>query len=146
MAARKRTTGSATKRPVARKPRKPSSATVARRLAELEEAVVTVAEKLHRDRLLRDGTIVLRADSEAAAGLVVRMGPKGFEVVPLAGVEEGAPPLLEVIGDPRRLAAIVRGEKDGRRQFLAGGIRVRGDMSYLSELGMRLGFLDTPIV
>lgn len=143
MAARKRTTGSATKRPVARKP---SSATVARRLAELEEAVVTVAEKLHRDRLLRDGTIVLRADSEAAAGLVVRMGPKGFEVVPLAGVEEGAPPLLEVIGDPRRLAAIVRGEKDGRRQFLAGGIRVRGDMSYLSELGMRLGFLDTPIV
>ena len=50
-----------------------------------------------------------------------------------------------MIGDPRRLAAIVRGEKDGRRQFLAGGIRVRGDMSYLSELGMRLGFLDTPI-
>lgn len=146
MAARKRTTGSATKRPVARKPRKPSSATVARRLAELEEAVVTVAEKLHRDRLLRDGTIVLRADSEAAAGLVVRTGPKGFEIVPVAGVEEGAPPLLEVIGDPRRLAAIVRGEKDGRRQFLAGGIRVRGDMSYLSELGMRLGFLDTPIV
>ena len=105
---------------------------------------MTVAEKLHRDRLLRDGTIVLRADSEAA-GVVVRMGSNGFEVVPLAGVEEGAPPLLEVIGDPKRLAAIVRGEKDGRRQFLAGGIRVRGDMSYLSELGMRLGFLDTPI-
>ena len=32
----------------------------------------------HRDRLLRDGTIVLRADSEAA-GLVVRMGSNGFE-------------------------------------------------------------------
>jgi hypothetical protein len=31
-------------------------------------------------------------------------------------------------------------------QFFAGGIRVRGDIAYLSELGMRLGFLDRPLV
>jgi hypothetical protein len=55
-------------------------------------------------------------------------------------------PLLEVIGDPRRIRAIVRGEKDARMQFFAGVIRVRGDMHYLSELGMQLGFLKTPIV
>ena len=55
-------------------------------------------------------------------------------------------PLLEVIGDPRRISAIVRGEKDARLQFFAGGIRVRGDMHYLSELGMQLGFLKKPIV
>jgi hypothetical protein len=66
-----------------------------------------------------------------------------------AAIEAGAgdaTPLLEVIGDPRRIAAIVRGEKDARLQFFAGGIRVRGDMHYLSELGMQLGFLKTPIL
>jgi hypothetical protein len=115
-------------------------------MAELGEAVDTVAKKLHGDRLLREGSIVLRTDSEAADGLVVRAGSGSFEVAPLAGAQEGAAPLIEVIGDPRRLAAIVRGEKDARKQFLAGGLRVRGDMAYLSELGMQLGFLDKPIV
>jgi hypothetical protein len=142
MATRRRTTGSSSKKPAARKP---SSAVAARHLAELEQAVMTVAEKVRGDGLLRDGSIVLRSDKEAAGGLLVRAGRKGVELAPLAGGEEGAPPLLEVIGDPRRLAAIVRGEKDGRKQFLAGGIRVRGDMDYLSELGMQLGFLDKPI-
>jgi hypothetical protein len=51
-----------------------------------------------------------------------------------------------VIGDPTRLQAILRGKKDARRQFFAGGIRIRGDMHYLSEVGMRLGFLKTPII
>lgn len=141
MATRKPTSGSS-KRPGASKP---SKAVTARNVEELKQAVLTAADKLQGDRLLRDGSIVLRTDSDAAGGLILRAGPLGFEAVPHAGIEDGAPPLLEVIGDPRRLAALVRGEKDGRKQFLAGGIRVRGDMSYLSELGMQLGFLDKPI-
>lgn len=117
----------------------------ARNVEELKQAVLTAADKLQGDRLLRDGSIVLRTDSDAAGGLILRAGQQRFEVVPHAGIADGDPPLLEVVGDPRRLAAIVRGEKDARKQFLAGGIRVRGDMSYLTELGMQLGFLDKPI-
>jgi hypothetical protein len=143
MAARKRKTATAAKKPTAKKP---SAAVTARHVAELEKAVATAADSLRGDRLLRDGSIVLRTDSEAAGGFVLQTSSGRFEVVPLEGMEQEAAPLLEVIGDPRRLAAIVRGEKDARRQFLAGGIRVRGDMSYLSELGMQLGFLDEPIV
>ena len=143
MATKRRTSGSAVKKPAARKP---SATTVARHVADLEDAVASAAEKLRGDRVLREGSIVLRADSESAAGVVVRSGRKGVELAPLAAAAaDDAPPLIEVIGDPRRIAAIVRGEKDARRQFLAGGLRVRGDMSYLSELGMRLGFLETPI-
>jgi hypothetical protein len=66
--------------------------------------------------------------------------------VAIGGGDDRSPPLLEVIGDPRRIGAIVRGTKDARMQFFAGGIRVRGDMHYLSEIGMRLGFLKKPIV
>lgn len=49
-------------------------------------------------------------------------------------------------GDPRRIAAIMRGKKDARLQFFAGGIRVRGDIAYLSQIGMKLGFIDRPLV
>jgi hypothetical protein len=141
MATRKPRTGTS-KRPASKKP---SKAVTARHIAELNEAVSEAAGKLHGDRLLREGSIVLRTDGEAAGGVVVRAGRRGFKVVPHEGSEDGDQPLLEVIGDPRRLAAIVRGEKDARKQFLAGGIRVRGDMGYLSELGTQLGFLDRPI-
>ena len=75
--------------------------------------------------------------------LCLRVGETGVRVE--SGGDYGEP-LLEVRGDPRRIQAILRGEKDARKQFFAGGIRVRGDMHYLSELGMRLGFLKTPII
>jgi hypothetical protein len=67
---------------------------------ELKQAVLTAADKLQGDRLLRDGSIVLRTDSDAAGGLILRAGPQRFEVVPHAGIEDGDPPLLEVVGDP----------------------------------------------
>jgi hypothetical protein len=51
---------------------------------------------------------------------------------------------LEVYGDAERIRGIVEGEKDAVREFLAGGLRVRGDLRYLSELGLELGFLRRP--
>ena len=101
-----------------------------------------MAPQLHRDRVLRRGVIVFRA-LEGDASFALRVGDTGVQVE--SGGDYGEP-LLEVKGDARRLQAITRGEKDARKQFLAGGIRVRGDMHYLSELGMRLGFLKTPII
>jgi predicted lipid carrier protein YhbT len=112
------------------------------RFEALQQAVKTMAPELHRERTLRPGLIVFRApDGEATFAL--RVSETGVRVE--SGGDYGEP-LLEVRGDPRRLQAILRGEKDARKQFFAGGIRVRGDMHYLSELGMRLGFLKTPII
>lgn len=110
----------------------------------LQKAVESVAAKLHRDRRLRPGSIVFRAAEGETPVFTLRASDTAFEVDAAAAAEPS--PLLEVIGDPRRIRAIVRGEKDARMQFFAGGIRVRGDMQYLSELGMQLGFLKKPIV
>ena len=53
-------------------------------------------------------------------------------------------PLIEVFGDRKRIQAIIDGEKDPRAQFLAGGLRVRGDLRYLSDLAVDIGLLDEP--
>ena len=112
--------------------------------AALQKAVESVATKLHRDRRLRPGAIVFRAADGEAPVFTLRSSDTSFEVQTAAAVDPS--PLIEVIGDLRRIGAIVRGEKDGRLQFFAGGIRVRGDIQYLSELGMQLGFLKKPLV
>ena len=54
------------------------------------------------------------------------------------------PPIIEVIGDADRIRRILDGSKDGRLQFYAGGIRVRGDLKYLSELSHEMGFIKDP--
>jgi hypothetical protein len=108
----------------------------------LQQAVESAATRLHRDRGLRPGAIVFRTAEGEAPLFTLRATETSFQLDTTAE----AAPLLEVIGDPRRIRAIVRGEKDARLQFFAGGIRVRGDMNYLSELGMQLGFLKKPIV
>jgi hypothetical protein len=114
-------------------------------LPALKAAVSAAAESLHQARLLRDGAIVLHTGS-AAGGVVLIAGEGGALVRELEVGSEPAAPLLEVIGDPVRVAAIIRGDKDARLQFFAGGIRVRGDIGYLSEIGMKLGFIDRPLV
>jgi hypothetical protein len=46
-----------------------------------------------------------------------------------------------VIGTADRIRPILDGSKDGRLQFYLGGIRVRGDLQYLSEIAHELGFI-----
>jgi predicted lipid carrier protein YhbT len=70
----------------------------------------------------------------------------GVDLQPLEAGADTASARIEVIGDPARLTSIIEGKKDARMQFFAGGIRVRGDMPYLSEIGLRLRFLDRPLV
>jgi putative sterol carrier protein len=54
-------------------------------------------------------------------------------------------PTIEIIGDAKRIKAIFEGKKDARKQFLAGGIRVRGDLRYLSDMLLELGILTEPL-
>lgn len=51
---------------------------------------------------------------------------------------------IQVYGPASRILAILEGKKDGRAQFLAGGIRVRGNMAYLSDLALQLGIIKEP--
>ena len=101
------------------------------RAAALRQAVESVAMRLQHERRLRPGSIVFRAADGEPPVFTLRATDAAFAFETTA---EHSEPLLEVIGDPGRIRAIVRGEKDARMQFFAGGIRVRGDMQYLSEL------------
>ena len=113
------------------------------RLHGLQQTIEGIATRLYRDRLLQHGTIVFRVAEGNAPAFALRVTEYGVHIEPGA---DHADALLEVMGDPRRIDAIVRGRKDARLQFFAGGLRVRGDMHYLSRLGIELGFLKTPIV
>jgi hypothetical protein len=112
-------------------------------LTVLRQAVESVADRLYHDRLLKPGAIVFKAAAGDSPAFTLVANESGVQT---QSGSQHAEPLLEVIGDPRRIEAILRGTKDARKQFFTGGIRVRGDMHYLSQLGMQLGFLKTPIV
>ena len=66
----------------------------------------------------------------------------------VARVSKGTPSgrvLVELIGDARRIIAVLEGRKDARKQFLAGGFRVRGDLRYISDLAMEFGIIKQPL-
>jgi hypothetical protein len=148
MATRSGTSKKAAKPPVAEPGGKGASELIARHrraLPALQAAARSAAERLHRDRVLQPGSIVLHSGS-GAGGFMLKSSEGGVELQALeAGADSGSA-RIEVICDPARLTSIIEGKKDARMQFFAGGIRVRGDMAYLSEIGLRLGFLDRPLV
>ncbi len=60
-------------------------------------------------------------------------------------VEQFARDYLRLYPAARVLTPHGTTQKDAVREFLAGGLRVRGDLRYLSDLGMELGFLHRPL-
>ena len=116
-----------------------------RDLPALLEAARSAADRLRVDRVLKPGNIVLHSGS-AAGGYMVKCSEGGVEFKPLSVGDETGSARIEVIGDPRRLASIIQGKRDARMVFFAGGIRIRGDIAYLSEIGLKLGFLDRPLI
>ncbi|OMC51918.1 hypothetical protein A5742_17420 [Mycolicibacterium fortuitum] len=102
------------------------------------------SKRLRESNVLRSGAVVFRTKDGGDVDVLVNVTADETRIG--AGDAVGVAPVLEVIGDPERIDKIVRGDSDGRREFFAGGIRVRGDIHYLSEIGMTLGFLKSPIV
>jgi hypothetical protein len=129
----------------AKAPARPAKAAPRAKLdmGTLAKEVQAIGERMHADSVLRPGLIAFRSGDEAGDGFVLSAGEAGAATQP---GEPDAQPLLEIIGSPDRIQAILSGRRDGRALFFLGGIRVRGDMNYLSELGMKLGFLRTPIL
>jgi hypothetical protein len=100
--------------------------------------------KLQKARALRHGDIVFRlAGTAGKAETVLAADRDGVRVVPAAG--RTGTPLVEVLGDPEAVRSVLAGEVEGRKRFLAGGIRVRGDLRYLSDLALELGLLAKPL-
>jgi len=110
--------------------------------ARVESALQMLAERLSRCRALRKSSIVIRASGAGGGEYCVECAPGGAK---LANTRPTAPPTIEVTGEARQIEALLHGQKDPRKLFLAGGLGVRGDLRYLSDLAVELGLLKKPL-
>ena len=102
------------------------------------------ANSLSGSKALTEGTIAFRLTGEGGGDFCLDCTSKGAKLV------EGLPPraeapLIEIMGDAKVVRAILEGKKDARSLFLAGNLRVRGDLDYLSNLAVERGILKEPI-
>jgi hydrogenase maturation factor HypE len=110
---------------------------------DVQSSLGTLAVRLADARTTRVGNIVLRLSGKGGGTYRLACGHQEVRVAETVDVD--APPLIEVIGDAEAVRAILNGKVDARKQFLAGGIRVRGDLQYLSDLALELGLLKEPL-
>ena len=101
-----------------------------------------VGKKISKSGRLRAGTIVFRLSGDSGGDFCLSCTAGSAELI--EGAAKG-PHTIEVMGPASRIRAILERKKDARKQFLAGGIRIRGDIRYLSDLAMELGIIDEPI-
>lgn len=100
----------------------------------------TFTKRVSQTKALKEGSIVFRLTGEG--DYCVDCSPKTAELT--VGMPRSTP-IIEVLGDAKRIQAILEGKKDARAQFMAGGLRVRGDLRYLSDLALELGILEEPL-
>jgi hypothetical protein len=111
----------------------------------LEDSLAALGQKVNQAKATRPGAIVFHASGASSGSYRLNTGQGQTR---LAGFAEGADdrqPLIEVFGDAATLRAVMDGEKDAVKTFFAGGLRVRGDLRYLSDLALELGFIDKPL-
>jgi predicted lipid carrier protein YhbT len=118
---------------------KPTSA--ARSKKAVEAVLNDVVRKFETAHARRAGSILFRMIGDGGGEFYLHSTSAGCE---LSREPRGGPPHVEVIGDVDRILAILDGRREGRLQFFAGGIRVRGDLYYLSEIAHEMGFIKEP--
>lgn len=113
--------------------------------ANVRRSLETLVGRLADTRSIRDGDVVMRltGDSGGTYLLSCRGGKVKLADAAMTGTEKT--PLLEVMGDAETIRSILEGESDARERFFAGGLRVRGDLRYLSTVGLELGLLKEPL-
>ncbi len=115
---------------------------IKRKPPDTEAALGALAKRLSRAKALRKGSVMLRLTGAGGGEYCLDCSSEGARLS--KGIPRSAP-LIEVMGDTRRIQEILEGKKDARTQFLAGGIRVRGDLRYFSNLALELGIISEPL-
>ena len=108
--------------------------------SEIESSLSELSRTLSDSAQLKPGSILIRFTD---SGEEYSMEMREREARMARGVPATAP-LVEVHGPSTVLKAIMDGRKEASRAFLAGGIRVEGDVPYLESLLKDLGLLQCP--
>jgi putative sterol carrier protein len=106
--------------------------------SEIESSLTAVSRKLSDSAQLKPGSILIRFTD---SGEEYSMEMTAREVRTIRAAPATAP-LVEVSGSSTVLKAIMDGRKEASRAFLAGGIRVQGDLPYLEALLKEIGLLQ----
>jgi len=108
----------------------------------VDAALEKLVARLNSCRMLRKSSIVIRA-SGGGGDYCLDCSPGGAKLTtPIAAA---SPLTIEIIGETRHILALLTGQKDPRKLFFAGVIRVRGDLRYLSDLALEAGILKEPL-
>jgi putative sterol carrier protein len=94
---------------------------------------------------VRDGDVVLHLSGEGGGEYLISVQSGAPSLRKSAMRTEGRRPLFEVWGPAATVRAILDGEKDPVKQFLAGKMRIRGDLRYFSRVASDLGILKQPL-
>ncbi len=121
--------------------KKPARATV---LSPLERALEQLTRRLAGRPIVRQGTILVRATGTEKGEYFLECSKKRVRLAKRTATGT-ATPTIEIIGKARQISAVLSGTKDARKNFLAGGFRVRGDLRYASDLALALGILKEPL-
>jgi hypothetical protein len=110
-----------------------------------EDTLGRLVQKLDASPNVRTGDIVFHL-SGAGGGEFRLSSRPGKTIVSSTGRgPEDRKPLIEFWGDANVIRSIISGEKNALKQFMVGGIRIRGDLRYFSDLAVELGILDAPL-
>jgi putative sterol carrier protein len=108
-------------------------------------AIELIADRLVSSPVVRSGEVHFRLTGDGAGDYRLVCAPHAAQVVKAEGIAPDTTPLVEVMGDGETVRAILAGELDARDAFLRGGLRVRGDLRYLSNAALELGILTEPL-
>jgi hypothetical protein len=110
-----------------------------------EDTLGNLALKLDASANIRTGDIVFHLSGAGGGEFVLSSRPGRTMVSSTGRGAEDRKPLLEFWGDANVIRSIIRGEKNALKQFMVGGIRIRGDLRYFSDLALELGILEAPL-
>lgn len=116
--------------------RRQTTRSPATRPQRLEKTLEAFANRLRQAEAWRGGAIRLQLTGAEGGSWCIEGGRPDVRLVRGTGSEE---PVAVVMGEASALRAVLEGKKEGRAAFLAGGIRVRGDISYLQKISAELG-------
>ncbi len=111
------------------------------RQSPVELALARLARRMSSSRGVKKSSIVFHAIGAGGGDYYLACSPGDVKLTKASSLQ----PTVEIIARANQLAQILAGERDPRKVFFAGGLRVRGDLRYLSDLGMELGILKEPI-
>jgi hypothetical protein len=114
-------------------------------LGSLQDLLEHLSGRLAKSKVMKRGDIVFLLSGPGGGNYVVECTEGQARVAQSAAAGVDRTPLIEVIGDAKRIHAILAGQKDAREQFLAGGIRVRGDLRYFSNIALELELIKEPL-